>query len=331
MKTALSLLLLVCSLRVAAQNPGAQLVADQTFKMDGDHAFTYALAQGDQIVLRVEELSRRKIKAVEFVQVPGNLIFRAYELDSVLVRNLVIPQTGIYELRVSESGMGKKVCRFTLHRTPGSADLARFDTRVPWDVAQYPQFQVRHRSVEASRRIEVVSLGGQSTVAASKFGLKSPVSTYQFTLPPNTVRWAYRLAVGQASVEAQRRDASTLTDLLRKGAIKMANYQPQTALAAFALGVAIDMTVSTSGENVEYALVDGANLNQFLKGQNYQAFMQQSSIAVDVQRRYTPVAGTYYFALRSDNWVQDINVTIDIEAVTETPVYETETFLEPVK
>jgi hypothetical protein len=227
--------------------------------------------------------------------------------------------------------MGKKVCRFTLHRTPGSADLARFDTRVPWDVAQYPQFQVRHRSVEASRRIEVVSLGGQSTVAASKFGLKSPVSTYQFTLPPNTVRWAYRLAVGQASVEAQRRDASTLTDLLRKGAIKMANYQPQTALAAFALGVAIDMTVSTSGENVEYALVDGANLNQFLKGQNYQAFMQQSSIAVDVQRRYTPVAGTYYFALRSDNWVQDINVTIDIEAVTETPVYETETYLEPVK
>lgn len=304
-------------------------VADQTFKLDGTSEFLYAFAEGDHVQLYVDELTDKEIKSVEFLLFPDHSLFRAYELDSTLKKDIFIQKTGVYLLRFQEKGMSKKVCRFTLHRSAASAETARFDTRVGWDVRQNPQYAVRKRAVQVGKKIEVVSLGGQVTVAASKFYTKKPVNAYQFTLPPNTVRWAYRVSVGQATQEARRRDAEKLKTALQTGAAKIMGFEPETALAAFALGSAIDLTVSTSGEDVEYAIVDYDNWIKFADYKNYTSHMQQSSVSVDVQRRYSPLAGTYFFALKSDNWVDNIDVSIDIEAVTEVPVFETEIYLEP--
>jgi hypothetical protein len=327
----LALLSIALSTAARAQAPARIPVADQTFKAEGMHEYIYAFAEGDQVDLYVQLLMGRELKVVELVQYPENSIFRSYELDTALTKTINIPQTGIYLLRLQEKGLGKKVCRFTLHRTPARPGLARFDTRVGWDIRQYPTYQVLYRSVTTGKRTDVVSLGGQATVSANKFGLKKPVSNYQFTLPPYTVRWAYRLAVGQAGTQARQQDAAKFSQLLKQGAVKMAGYQPQTALAAFALGMTIDLTTTTTGEDVEYALVDGPNLNKFLKYEPYQAFMQQPGVTVDAQRRYSPLEGTYYFAMKSNNWMDDINVTIDIEAVTEIPIFDTETYLEPIR
>ena len=110
-------------------------------------------------------------------------------------------------------------------------------------------------------------------------------------------------------------------------AARAAPVQPETALAAFALGMAIDLTTSSSGEDVEYALVDAPNVPVFFDKGQYQAFIQQKGVSVDVQRRYAPLEGTYFFALRSDNWVNAIDVHVDIEAVTEEPVFAEELYL----
>lgn len=321
--------LLLSPILLFSQNPVP--VADQTFKLDGTSEFLYAFAEGDQVQLYVDELTGKEIKSVEFLLFPDHFVFRAYELDTALTKDIFIQTTGVYLLRFQEKGLSKKVCRFTLHRSAATAETARFDTRVGWDVRENPRYDVRKRAVQVGKKIEVVPLGGQVTVAASKFYLKKPVNVYQFTLPPNTVRWAYRVSVGQATQEARRRDAEKLKTALQTGAVKVMGIQPETALAAFALGAALDLTVSTAGEDVEYAIVDYDNWTKFSTYKEYTAFMQQSGVSVDVQRRYAPLTGTYYFALKSDNWVDDINVHIDIEAVTEVPVFETEIFLEPVK
>lgn len=321
--------------RLFSQNTGASFqpvpVADQTFRLEGTTEYVYAFAEGDQVQLYVDELTGKEIKSVEFLQFPDHIVFRAYELDTALTKDIFIQKTGVYLLRFQEKGLSKKVCRFTLHRTPANAETARFDTRVAWDIRQMPQYDVRKRAVQTGKKTEVIPLGGQVTVAASKFYMKKPVNVYQFTLPPKTVRWAYRISVGQATQEARRHDAEKLKTALQTGGVKLMGIQPQTALAAFALGAALDMTVSTAGEDVEYAVVDYDNWTKFSQNKDYQAFMQQSGVSVDVQRRYSPLEGTYYFALKSDNWVDDINVSIDIEAVTEVPVFETEIYLEPVR
>jgi hypothetical protein len=322
-------LLLSCLLPLAACAQKA--VADQTFRLDGKSEYIFAFAEGDEVQLFVQELSGKAIKSVEFLAYPDQMLFRAYQLDSVLQKNISIAKTGIYLLRFQEAGMGKKVCRFTLHRTPASAETARFNTYVPWNIEEYPDFKVVKRSVQAGSRTELVSMSGQVTVSAKKFYLKKPVNAWQFTLPPNTRQWAYRVSVGQAANDARQQDAQKLRQAFQIGATKLLAAQPETALAAFALGMAIDMTVSKSGEDVDYAIVDWENWEKFSKEEQYKAFMQQSATSVDVQRRYNPLQGTYWFALKSNNWVDDIDVTIDIEAVTEIPLFETETVLEPIK
>ncbi|HLP93243.1 MAG TPA: hypothetical protein VK168_04360 [Saprospiraceae bacterium] len=310
----------------------AQPVADQTFKLAGASEHFYAFAEGDQVDLFVEELTSKKIKSVEFSQYPdGQMLYRAYELDSNLQKTIIIPRTGIYLLRFEESGLSKKVCRFTLHRNPGNPEMNRFDTQVNWDLKAIPNFRLNKRSVQSGKKTEVISLGGQSTVSASKFYLKKPVNAYQFTLPPNTKQWAYRIAVGQAAHEARQQDAQKLKQAFQGGAAKLMGVEPHTALAAFALGMAIDMSTSKAGEDVEYALVDWTNWELFSKGENYNAFISQGGISVDAQRRYSPLEGTYYFALKSDNWVDDITVNVDIEAVVEYPLFEVQWFLEPAQ
>ncbi len=309
-----------------------QPVADQTFRLNGDSEHFYAFAQGDQIDLRVEELTSKSIKSIEFSQYPkGQMLYSAYELDSVLEKTIVIPRTGIYLLRFHEVGLSKKVCRFTLNRTITNPEMEHFDTQVNWDVKTIPAFRVGKRTIQTSKKTEVVSLGGQATVSGNKFYLKKPVNAYQFTLPPNTRQWAYRIAVGQAAHEARQADAQKLSQAFQGGAAKILGVQPQTALAAFALGMAINLSVSKAGEDVDYAIVDWDNWQHFSKGENYSAFMQQTGISVDAQRRYAPLEGTFFFALRSDNWVDDITVNIDIEAVVETPLFQTQTYLEPEK
>lgn len=306
-------------------------VADQTFRMDGEHLYTYAFAQGDQVALHMELLVGRRVKNVEFLQHNGPVLFSTYALDSTIDKTILIPQTGVYLLRIQESGMGKKVCRFTLHRTPGSPITERMDTRVTWDINQYPQFQVGSRLVLTGKKTGLSPLGGDVTVSASKLGLKSPVSAYAFTLPPHTVQWAYRITVGQTLAEARRKDAKQLSNAINSGAAKLLPVAPETALAAFALGLTLDLSVPKAGEDVEYALLTAENLPLFKKREPYKAFIWQGDVSMDVQRRYSPLEGSYYFAFRSDNWMDDIVVNIEIEAVTETPVYAEEIYLEPVK
>ena len=328
MNSCLVFSLLFLSSQLFAQH--VQPVADQTFRLDGASEHYYAFAEGDQVLLYVEELTSKKLKSIEFSQYPeGHLLFRGYELDSVLEKTISIPKTGIYLLRFHEAGISKKICRFTLHRTPASSETARFDTQLSWDVLLTPAFRIGKKSVQTGKKTEIVSLGGQATVSSSKFYLKKPMNAYQFTLPPNTRQWAFRIAVGQAAQDARREDAQKLKQALQGGAAKIMGVVPQTALGAFALGMAIDLSTSKSGEDVDYAVVDWDNWQHFSKGENYSAFMQQSGISVDAQRRYAPLEGTYFFALRSDNWVDDITVNIDIEAVVETPLFETQMFLEP--
>lgn len=312
-----------------AQKPIA--VADQTFRLDGKSEYVFAFAEGDEVQLFVQELGEKKIKSIEFVQDPDNLIFRAFELDSILKKSIFIPRTGIYLLRFQESGMSRKVCRFTLHRVPAGPETTRFNTHVPWNIVEFPEFRVVKKSVQSGTKTEMVSLSGQVTVAAKKFYTKKPVNAWQFTLPPNTRQWAYRISVGQAVNEARQRDAQKLSQAFQMGSAKLLGIEPQTALAAFALGMAIDMTVSKSGEDVDYAITDWDNWQKFSNGEEFRAYMQQNTMSVDVQRRYTPLEGTYWFALRSDNWMDDINVSIEIEAVTETPLFETEWSLEPLR
>jgi hypothetical protein len=304
------------------------MVADQTFKVEDTHQFAYALAEGDVAKLHIQLIAGRGLRSVEFIEWPGTVLFRAHQLDTNQTKEIMIPRTGVYVLRITEAGLGKKICRFVLQRTPANAGSRRMDTRVGWDLAKQSEWQVQQRPIQTGKTTAMVRNSGQVTVPAGKMGLTNSRTAWFFTLPPNTTQWAYRVSVGQSAANARRADAQKFSELTKSGAMKMMAVQPETALAAFALGMAVEMTVSTAGEDVEYILADAVNTQRYLNAQTtYDAFIWQGAVNVDVQRRYTPLSGTFALAFRNNNWVDDISVEVDIEAVTETPVIEMETYL----
>ncbi|MBU6341165.1 MAG: hypothetical protein KGS48_06685 [Bacteroidetes bacterium] len=323
-------LFLLFSTGAFAQNSPVA-VADQTFRINGVHEFAYAFAEGDQIELSIHLIAGRQLKSVEFFQYPDRMLFRSYELDTLLHKTISAPQTGMYILRLTETGMGKKICRFTLQRTPTLPANARLDTRISWDWKQNGQYEIAQRQTPNGTKTEVVSLGGKVTVGAFKFGAQRSTNAYQFTLPPFTRQWAYRITVGQATQEARRKDSEKMSAALKTGAAKVLGYEPTSALAIYALGMAIDLSQSGSGQAVEYALVDANNLKAYLDGKKYDTYLYQAAVSADVQRRYSPLEGALYFGLRNKNWIDDIDVNIDIEAVTETPQYSVELYLAPLR
>lgn len=320
--------ILCAALHAQAQSPLA--VADQTFKVDGVHEYFYAFAEGDQVDLYIQLIAGRRLKTVEFIGWPQNVLYSNYELDTALTQPIRIPQTGVYLLRITEQGMGKKICRFTLRRQPAGPLTARIDTRVGWDVKANGSWEVQRRQIPAGKKTEIYSVSGQVTVGAMNLGLGNNRSSYRFELPANTVQWAYRIGVSQSAIEARRRDAEYFKTLTQKGATKIMAVQPETALAAFALGMAVQMTTSSAGEDIEYAITDAANLQKFMDGKDkYDAYIWQGSVSVDAQRRYAPLGGAYAFALKNNNLVNNVDVAIDIEAVTETPLFDEEIYLTP--
>lgn len=313
---------------LGAQSPVS--VADQTFQIEGEHNFYYAFAKDDQIHFSLQLLAGRKVKTIELISLPDQVLFRSIDLDSAFEKTITAPQTGVYQLHLTEKGVGKKICRFQLWRTPGSNRTARMDTHVAWDVASNPAWTEMKRSVPAGKKTDLHTISGQVRVPATGIGLLHSRTSYRFDLPENTVRWAYRIGVAQSVQEARRKDAERLRDLTDKGATKLMAIEPQTALAAFALGMAVQMTTSTAGEDVEYAITDLVQLKKFLEGSNqYDAYIWQGSVSVDAQKRYSPLSGSYAFALKNNNLMDDIDVAIDIEVVTETPLFEEEIYLVP--
>lgn len=308
------------------------MVADQTTLLDGAEEHAFGFAEGDQILIEIWPINGKKIRSARLIAQGDKNLFEAREFDNLTQGVAWAPAFGVYRLRLEEKGASKKLCRFVLRRIPKSEETRLFNTRIDWNYAQYPECQVRKRAVVTGHKIELAQISGQVTVPAGKLGIKKPVNAYFFSLPPHTQRWAYRISVGQAGAEARAQDAQKFSSLLKAGSLKALPVQPETALAAFALGVAIDLTVrSSAGDDVNYALVDETNLALFYDEKPYKAHMSQSRVAADAQRRYTPTEGSWYFAFRNPNWVNDIGVLVEIEAVVETPIYGVESWLEPLK
>jgi hypothetical protein len=306
------------------------LVADHTFKVEGVHEYFYAFAEGDQLDLEVGLVVGNRLKKVELIAWPDRVVYSGYDVDTIITKRLAIPHTGVYLWRVTEQGIGKKVCRFTIYRTAAGPATVKMDTRVGWDIRTRGQWIVERRRVETGKKTESYSVSGQVSVPGSKIGLGVNRMSYRFELPANTIQWAYRIGVSQVASEARRKDAEMLAELSKKGAMKIAAFQPQTALASYAMGVAMQLTTSTSGEDIEYALVDLPNLQRFMQGEDqYDAFIWQGSVSVDAQRRQQPLAGTYAFALKNNNVLEGVEVMVEIEAILETPILEDELYLVP--
>ena len=72
------------------------LVADQTFRLDGEHEYFYAFAEGDQLDIEVGLLTGSRIKKVELIAWPDRVVYSGYDLDTLVSKRVTIPHTGVF-------------------------------------------------------------------------------------------------------------------------------------------------------------------------------------------------------------------------------------------
>ena len=94
-------------------------------------------------------------------------------------------------------------------------------------------------------------------------------STFNFILPENTIAWGYYISVGQAGLQVYEDAAKKLISNSRSVVSKFPAYSP---LVALALGRDSYLTKIQTGDDIDYWILEGENVNLFTTGAQFRYF-----------------------------------------------------------
>ena len=139
-------------------------------------------------------------------------------------------------------------------------------------------------------------------------------TTFNFTLPANTVSWSYYVGVDQAGQDAFNKATKELSQKATPLVSSIPGYGP---LAALALGSTSYIAQLQSGEDIDYYICDGNNVNLFLSGQAFY-YIKKGKVINESARMTTNLKGSYHFCLSNDNAVTGVTVVVKVTAISVT-------------
>ncbi|NJO87304.1 MAG: hypothetical protein HC821_04785 [Lewinella sp.] len=147
----------------------------------------------------------------------------------------------------------------------------------------------------------------------SASNLNGNKTTFNFSLPPNTVAWSYYIGVDQAGQEAFQNATSQLASRAAPIVAKFPGYGP---LAALALGSTSYLSQLQRGEDIDYYLVNatGNHDRGFLNGSEF-TYLKKGKVINDFSRMSSPLTGSFSFCLLNDNLLTGVTVTVKVTAV----------------
>lgn len=329
-------------------------VADLTIRIGAksEEVIYYGFAPGDKVFLTVQMVEGKNIKELEVSEYPGNVKYKAYEVETVAGRTFDIDRKSILQFRfVNNDALKGRVCRLLIHRVPIRTEVVPFNTSVilkeVFDTTYVSvtkeidrggdTWQVeKTRKVLASVDTAVVQVANRTERVNSITKLQgSSASEVCFELPKNTklpdannpyqesevVSWAYTITVGEsgqkwfqeANVKAT---AKTVTSAAMKIGMVSTGYG---ALAMLAIEGVSMFTSPPSGENVQYETYT-------MEGEERKVLDAGNSVASS--KRITDYRqGRFCILLRNDNLMDGINVDLNVVAIVVNKNYKDETYL----
>lgn len=322
MKTILFLILTSC-LCCAFHKPEQTIidVAESTIKVSGleEEVFYYGFAEGDQLIFNFEEVDGKELKELEILELPSTTKFMDYKTKKIENKIINISKTGIYKFRLYNSSIGERICKFKIQRIPSSDATLNFNTGVYWKTV----YDTTYTTVQEKYLIKVdttiFNLTDQVAKVHSVGNLNGNKTTCNFTLPANTVSWSYYIGVDQAGQQAFQ---NATNELASKAGPIVSNIPGYGPLAALAIGGVSYLTQLQSGEDIDFFIVDGNNVNLFLGGQAF-SYIKKGKVLNDYSRMTAPLKGTWHVCLSNDNAVTGVEVTIKITAIVVTEQWGT--------
>jgi hypothetical protein len=292
-------------------------IAESTLKikaLGGEEFFYFGFAEGDKLIFNFQEVNGKELKEVEIVEMPTNSKFLDYKVTSIENKVLNIPRTGIYKFRFSNSALTGRICKIKIQRIPASSDTRNFNTNVYWRTVYDTSFSILQEKYLIRTDTTISNITDQVAKVHSQTNANGNKTTFNFTLPINTISWSYYVGVDQAG---QKAFESASKELFSKSApiiAKMPGYGP---MAALALGSVSYLYSLQSGEDIDYFIVDGNNVNSFLSGQQFY-YIKKGKVINDYSRMTNPLCGSFHFCLSNDNAISGVSVSVKITAILVT-------------
>ena len=308
-------------------------VAETTFKIKGGHeeSFFYSFAEGDKMIVSMEEIQGKAIKEFEIIESPSSSKFMDINTAHI-TKSMFVPRTAVYEFRIKAAVMAPRTCRIKVFRIPKDESTINFNTAWEWktvydttyipytkaSIIGYDTNYYKEAVTElASSDLSEVMVLDENAFVGAQMSLSGASQYYQksFKLPDNyystyrrqeLVSWAYWIGVGEEANQAWQRGMNAIKGLAQTAA---ASYI--SPLGAAALGVAFDWAMPSSGENVQFSIVNGLG----------NIVSQGNCISTHNTITNTYNYGEHVIHLYNDNITQAINVKIRVVAIVKTSYY----------
>lgn len=310
---------LLCAFRVFEATPID--VAESTLKVGGlgEEVFYYGFAEGDQLIFNFEEVNGKELKEIEIIELPSSSKFMDYKTKKIENKTLNITKTGIYKFRFSNSAIGGRICKFKIQRIPATETTKNFNTSVYWKTVYDTTYTTEQEKYLIKSDTTVSNITDQVAKVHSGGNLNGNKTTFNFTLPDNTVAWSYYIGVDQAGQQAYQTATNELASKAGPLVSKIPGYGP---LAALALGGVSYLTQLQSGEDIDFYIVDGNNVNLFMGGQAF-SYIKKGKVINDYSRMTAPLKGSWHVCLSNDNAVTGVTVAVKITAIIVTQQWGT--------
>jgi hypothetical protein len=291
-------------------------VAENTVKVGGlgEEVFYYGLSEGDQLVFNFEEVNSKELKELEIIELPSSSKFMDYKTRKIENKLLNIPRTAIYKFRLSNSALTGRICKVKIQRIPANERTINFNSSVYWKTVYDTTYTTEQEKYLIRTDTTIFNLTDQVAKVHSQTNANGSKTTFNFTLPNNTVAWSYYIGVDQAGQQAYESAANQLSSKAGSLVSKIPGYGP---LAALALGGVSYLSAIQSGEDIDFYIVDGNNVNLFLAGQRFY-YVKTGKVINDYSKMLTPLNGTYHVCLSNDNAITGVTVAVKITAIVVT-------------
>lgn len=310
--TVLILTISIFSSNLFAQTPID--LAEKTLKiagLGGEEVFYYGFAEGDQLIFNFEEVNGKELKEIEIIELPSSSKFMDFKAKKIENKVLNISRTGIYKFRFSNAAISGRICKVKIQRVPGSALTQNFSTSVYWKTILDTTYSIEQERYLIRADTSIVNITDQIAKVHSTTNPNGYKTTFNFTLPNNTVSWSYYIGVDQAGQQAYESAAKLLATKAAPLVSKFPGYGP---IAALALGGVSYLSTIQSGEDIDFYFVEGENVNLFLSGQSFN-YLKKGKVINDYSRMTRLTNGNLHLCLSNDNAVTGVSVSVKITAI----------------
>jgi len=289
-----------------------KLVAETSIKIKSlsRNELFFGFDAGDKIIVNLEMVKGKHIKEFGIYKYPNFSLFMDFKTKEINNKEISIKEKGVYKFEFRNSSIFNRICKIKIERVPNSIDNINFNTDISWENIVDTVYYSEDENYIISKDTSIVNITDQVVKVHSSTNNYGNKTSFNFKLPENTIAWSYYVGVNQEGQVAFDDAVKELSKISSPFIFKMPGYGP---LAALALDSAPFIANLQKGEDINFYIVEGNNVNYFLNGTPF--YYIKKGMVINDFSKMEPNFNNLNFCFFNDNAITSVLVTVKITAI----------------